>query len=188
MPDGMSVSSDESCDTQLRTIRDLMLSAAQRGAWLTLGEIARLTEIGEASISAQLRHLRKWRYGRHRVEKRVRQNRPTGPGFTAGARAARKWRAAGVPTMWEYQVLPPAPTGSGPAGWEMFARSHDEGEAQQLTPRAASDGNIPGFVPTCEMEEACCDENGRVETKRCGDGPSGLQQGAGEVSDAEASD
>jgi len=60
------------CDTQLHAIRDLMLSAAQRGAWMTLREIAGLTEIGEASISAQLRHLRKARHGRHRVEKRRR--------------------------------------------------------------------------------------------------------------------
>jgi len=62
----------EKSGTQLHAIRNLMLSAARCGAWMTLGEIAGLTEIGEASISAQLRHLRKSRHGRHRVEKRRR--------------------------------------------------------------------------------------------------------------------
>ncbi len=66
-------------DTQLHKIRDLMFAASQRGAWMTLGEIARLTEIGEASISAQLRHLRKRRHGRHRVEKRRRMARAVAP-------------------------------------------------------------------------------------------------------------
>jgi hypothetical protein len=73
MPDGISERvRDESRNTQLHMIRDLMLTASRRGAWLTLGEIAVLTEIGEASISAQLRHLRKRRHGRHVVEKRRR--------------------------------------------------------------------------------------------------------------------
>src|SRR5579862_2568541 len=59
--------------TQLGTIRALMLQAAARGDWLTLTEIAEPTEFGEASISAQLRHLRKTRHGRYRVEKRRRR-------------------------------------------------------------------------------------------------------------------
>ena len=71
------------CDTQLHAIRDLMLSAAQRGAWMTLSEIAGLTEIGEASISAQLRHLRKARHGRHRVEKRRRTSAAHSGGLAA---------------------------------------------------------------------------------------------------------
>jgi len=45
--------------TQLETIREVMVSAAQRDSWLTLREIAAITHYGEASISAQLRHLRK---------------------------------------------------------------------------------------------------------------------------------
>ncbi len=58
--------------TQFGAIRDLMLEASTRGDWLTLAEIAASTEFGEASISAQLRHLRKPRFGHYRVEKRRR--------------------------------------------------------------------------------------------------------------------
>jgi hypothetical protein len=68
----MSERSEEN-DTQLKVIRELMLAHSLRNNWLTLGEIADVTEFGEASISAQLRHLRKPRYGRFRVEKRRRQ-------------------------------------------------------------------------------------------------------------------
>jgi hypothetical protein len=39
------------------------------GKWRTLKEIALLTGDPEASISAQLRHLRKPRFGSHEVEK-----------------------------------------------------------------------------------------------------------------------
>jgi hypothetical protein len=58
--------------TQFGAIRDLMLEASTRGDWLTLAEIAASTEFGEASISAQLQHLRKPRFGHYRVEKRRR--------------------------------------------------------------------------------------------------------------------
>jgi hypothetical protein len=86
-------------DTQLEAIRDLMLAAAFRGTWLTLGEIAEFTEFGEASISAQLRHLRKRRFGCYGVEKRRRQNgRPDG--VPEGA-------AKSEAIVWEYRVLPP---------------------------------------------------------------------------------
>lgn len=40
------------------------------GAWLTLRQIAAATGDPESSISAQLRHLRKPRFGGHTVEKR----------------------------------------------------------------------------------------------------------------------
>lgn len=40
------------------------------GAWLSLGRIATLTGDPEASVSAQLRHLRKARFGGHQVDKR----------------------------------------------------------------------------------------------------------------------
>ncbi len=40
------------------------------GAWRTLGEIAAHTGDPEASISAQLRHLRKPRFGAHTIEKK----------------------------------------------------------------------------------------------------------------------
>jgi hypothetical protein len=84
-------------ETQLDLIRELMLAAASRGLWLTLEEIAEQTEFGEASISAQLRHLRKPRHGRFRVEKR--------------RRFAVQQTAGATPTecsscIWEYQVSP----------------------------------------------------------------------------------
>lgn len=40
------------------------------GQWRTLGLIANLTGDPEASVSAQLRHLRKDRFGGHQVEKK----------------------------------------------------------------------------------------------------------------------
>ncbi len=58
--------------TQRQVLCDVMLSAGECGTWLTLQELARLTCYGEASISAQLRHLRKPRYGAYVVEKRRR--------------------------------------------------------------------------------------------------------------------
>ena len=79
--------------TQLVAIRDLMLEVADRGKWLTLDEIAGITEFGEASVSAQLRHLRKPRHGRYRVEKRRRLSGETESGRDTG--------------LWEYLVLRP---------------------------------------------------------------------------------
>jgi hypothetical protein len=108
MRDARRLALDRGRDTQLQTIRDLMLSAGRRDAWLTLGEIAGRTEIGEASISAQLRHLRKRRHGRHRVEKRTRRARPIAAHFTRGKRAAARRRIAGVHRLWEYRVSPPS--------------------------------------------------------------------------------
>jgi hypothetical protein len=79
--------------TQTEVIRDVMLSAAEcadalalrpyrhlwEGAqlaadagWMTLRELAELTGYGEASISSQLRHLRKPQFGSYIVEKRRR--------------------------------------------------------------------------------------------------------------------
>jgi hypothetical protein len=84
---------DRENPTQLGIIRDLMLEAAGRGAWLTLREIAEPTAFGEASISAQLRHLRKARHGRYRVEKRQRRIGESESGHAI-------W-------LWEYQILPP---------------------------------------------------------------------------------
>ena len=49
---------------------DVMLSARQCETWLTLDELAKLTHYPQASISAQLRHLRKPEYGGYAVEKR----------------------------------------------------------------------------------------------------------------------
>ena len=56
----------------------------RRGAWMTLGEIARVTGDPESSISAQLRHLRKEKFGSHQVDKRRRGNDKSG--------------------LWEYQL------------------------------------------------------------------------------------
>jgi hypothetical protein len=57
---------------------DVMLCAAECGAWLTLRELSRLTRYGEASISAQLRHLRKPQYGAFEVEKQRRREEEVG--------------------------------------------------------------------------------------------------------------
>jgi hypothetical protein len=54
-------------------LRDVMLLARKCDTWLTLHELARLTQYGEASISAQLRHLRKSKYGGFALEKRQRE-------------------------------------------------------------------------------------------------------------------
>lgn len=54
---------------QHERIRDYMLG---HGGWRTLGEIAQATGDHEASVSAQLRHLRKARFGSYLVEKRRR--------------------------------------------------------------------------------------------------------------------
>ena len=59
--------------TQREVLRDVMLAAGRYGAWMTLGELARLTRYGETSISAQLRHLRKAKCGGYTLEKRVRR-------------------------------------------------------------------------------------------------------------------
>ena len=59
--------------TQREVLRDVMLAAGKYGAWMTLHELARLTRYGEASISAQLRNLRKAVCGGYVLEKRVRR-------------------------------------------------------------------------------------------------------------------
>jgi hypothetical protein len=46
--------------------------------WRTLDEIARATGAPAASVSAQLRNLRKQRFGGHAVERRARGNREHG--------------------------------------------------------------------------------------------------------------
>jgi len=51
---------------QIEKVFDLMKDAT----WRTLAEISYNTDAPEASVSAQLRHLRKDRFGGHTVEKR----------------------------------------------------------------------------------------------------------------------
>jgi hypothetical protein len=70
---------------------DVMLSARQCETWLTLEELAKLTHYPQASISAQLRHLRKPEYGGYAVEKRPRA-------LEAGL------RGEDFGTVWEYQL------------------------------------------------------------------------------------
>jgi hypothetical protein len=50
-------------------LRDILFSAAQCGAWLTLAELAALTRFPEPSIAAQLRALRTPRRGGYIVAK-----------------------------------------------------------------------------------------------------------------------
>ncbi|MGB8476484.1 MAG: hypothetical protein WCE61_20580 [Candidatus Acidiferrum sp.] len=76
---------------QREVIRDVMLSAGQCAAWLTLDELAKLTHYPPASISAQLRHLRKPRFGAFAVVKRCRA-------------VDKAMRADGFGAVWEYSV------------------------------------------------------------------------------------
>ena len=59
---------------QLKDIFELMKDEE----WRTLEEISVLTEHPQASVSAQLRHLRKPRFGSHTIEKRSRGDRHNG--------------------------------------------------------------------------------------------------------------
>jgi hypothetical protein len=49
---------------------DVVLTIMRDGEWRSLGEIAELACAPEASVSAQLRHLRKPRFGGHTVNKK----------------------------------------------------------------------------------------------------------------------
>ena len=78
--------------SQREVIRDVMLAAADCDTWLTLAELRTLTRYGEASISAQLRHLRKTCNGGYEVIKRRR-------GEPAGAHPVSDGEY-----LWEYSV------------------------------------------------------------------------------------
>lgn len=65
---------EERLTGQLKRIFDLM----KDGNWRTLSEISEITGDPQASISAQLRHLRKVRFGCHNVFKRNRGGREHG--------------------------------------------------------------------------------------------------------------
>jgi hypothetical protein len=88
--------------SQREVIRDAMLAAAECDTWLTLSELRALTRYGEASISAQLRHLRKMENGGYEVAKRRRE---------IGARRSEErslGRVAGDgrgERLWEYHVV-----------------------------------------------------------------------------------
>lgn len=79
---------------QLSRIKGLMLD----GLWRTLREISEATGGDpEASVSAQLRHLRKKRFGSYTVERRSRGDRKLG--------------------LYEYQLLPPGTATSTTREW-----------------------------------------------------------------------
>lgn len=59
-------------DKQFNAIKALLESCRVIAQWLTLAEIEEHTGYTSASISAQLRHLRKAKFGSHKVEKRRR--------------------------------------------------------------------------------------------------------------------
>ena len=59
---------------QLDRIKELMLD----GNWRTLADISDITQEPPASVSAQLRHLRKKEYGGFLVEKQRSLNRASG--------------------------------------------------------------------------------------------------------------
>jgi hypothetical protein len=80
--------------SQREIIRDVMLSAADCETWLTLGELRALTRYGEASISAQLRHLRKGENGGYEVVKRHRE----------GASPERPGTDGRGECVWEYRM------------------------------------------------------------------------------------
>jgi len=74
---------------------DVMLAAGQCETWLTLHELARLTGYGEASVSAQLRHLRKPEYGGFVVDKQRR---------AVDEVVRRDIFSGGLGPVWEYRL------------------------------------------------------------------------------------
>jgi hypothetical protein len=91
--------------SQREVIRDVMLAATDCDTWLTLGELRGLTRYGEASISAQLRHLRKLENGGYDVSKQRREDI-----VTAGA-----WADGRGDCVWEYRILRSLRIGQGAA-------------------------------------------------------------------------
>lgn len=77
---------DKRLDKQIGRVFALMID----GRWRTLNEISKLTGDPESSISAQLRHLRKPRFGSYSVNRRSRGLREHG--------------------LFEYQLMPPGQT------------------------------------------------------------------------------
>ncbi len=59
--------------TQRETLLMVLRQAAEYARWMALGELALMTRFPPASISAQLRHLRKEKYGGWGIEKRRRE-------------------------------------------------------------------------------------------------------------------
>jgi hypothetical protein len=105
--------------SQREVLRDVMLSAAQCGSWLTLRELARLTSYGETSISAQLRHLRKARYGAFVIDKQVRRSADSASPPEHGAvweyRLRGVWRPQTRRDWFGAPLLPPSSRGLTPS-------------------------------------------------------------------------
>src|SRR5260370_23600682 len=80
---------------------DILFSAAECGAWLTLPELAALTRLPEPSIAAQLRALRAPRRGAYIVAKRRRAPTPIN---SSGLVSAWKYDQASRNAAWEYRV------------------------------------------------------------------------------------
>ncbi|HXR33385.1 MAG TPA: hypothetical protein VN830_06745 [Verrucomicrobiae bacterium] len=77
--------------TQREILQEVLLCAARYDVWMTLEELAHKTRYPEASISAQLRHLRKPQHGGFVVEKRRRL-------------WAETLRPSAHERVWEYQM------------------------------------------------------------------------------------
>lgn len=80
---------------------DILFSAAECGAWLTLSELAALTRFPDPSIAAQLRALRTPRRGGYIVAKRRRAPTPIN---SSGRVSACKYNQGSQNAAWEYQV------------------------------------------------------------------------------------
>jgi len=93
---------------------DVMLGATQCDTWLTLEELAKLTHYPPASISAQLRHLRKQEFGGYEVEKRQRLSGRILQGEDFG-------------TIWEYRLQ--RGVGNRPYRVEQGAQASNSGAA-----------------------------------------------------------
>lgn len=83
--------SHEQDTNRLTKQHERVKAAMEDGKWRTLGEIAQATGDPEASVSAQLRHLRKPRFGAYIVHRRKRGD---------------------IPGLYEYRVEPPPMDGS----------------------------------------------------------------------------
>lgn len=84
-PDYVPERDDARLTGQLERVRNCMAD----GQWRTLADISRITNDPEASISAQLRHLRKKRFGSFQVSK--------------------EYLGLG---LYRYRLLPPRPPGA----------------------------------------------------------------------------
>lgn len=96
---------------------DVMLSARQCETWLTLDELSKLTHYPPASISAQLRHLRKPEFGSYLVRKRQRV-------------MGKFLRGEDFGTVWEYQIRS--------AIRQKFVGGRSRGSEGQLARRSAA--------------------------------------------------